>query len=174
MKPILVLLVALSAVLHAASQNVGIGTITPAQKLDVNGSIKSNGLFLPALSTPYDFLTIQNSSGEVGVKKGFGAQAINYIICMQGIYPSQDFDNGSPWLAEIRLFAGTFAPRGWAFCHGQALPINQNQALFSLLGTSYGGNGVTTFALPDLRGVAPVSAGSNPAGYQWILGQKAN
>lgn len=57
-----------------------------------------------------------------------------------------------PFLGEIRLFGFTFAPQGWAFCDGQLLPIVQNQALFSLLGTTYGGNGSTTFALPDLRG----------------------
>ena len=57
-----------------------------------------------------------------------------------------------PFLSEIRLFSFNFPPKGWAFCNGQFLPINQNQALFSLLGTTYGGNGQTTFALPDLRG----------------------
>jgi microcystin-dependent protein len=56
-----------------------------------------------------------------------------------------------PFLGQIMAFAGNFAPKGWAFCHGQLLPINQNQALFSLLGTTYGGNGQTNFALPDLR-----------------------
>jgi microcystin-dependent protein len=59
-----------------------------------------------------------------------------------------------PFLGEIRPFSFGFAPKGWALCNGQLLPINQNQALFSLLGTMYGGNGVTTFALPDLRGRA--------------------
>ena len=63
------------------------------------------------------------------------------------------------FLGTILLFAGNFAPRGWAFCNGQLLPINQNQALFSLLGTTYGGDGRTTFALPDLRGRVPVHAG---------------
>jgi microcystin-dependent protein len=62
------------------------------------------------------------------------------------------------YLGEIRLFAGSFAPKGWALCQGQLLPINQNQALFSLLGTTYGGDGRTTFALPDYRGRAAVSA----------------
>ncbi len=61
-----------------------------------------------------------------------------------------------PYLAEIRLVSFGFAPRGWALCNGQLLPINQNQALFSLLGTTYGGNGQTNFALPDLRGRAPL------------------
>ena len=61
-----------------------------------------------------------------------------------------------PFLAEVRLFGMNFAPRGWAFCEGQILPINQNQSLYSLLGTTYGGDGRTSFALPDLRGRTPV------------------
>ncbi len=61
-----------------------------------------------------------------------------------------------PFLGEVRIFAGNFAPRGWAFCDGQLLPIAQNQALFALLGTTYGGDGIRTFALPDLRGRAPL------------------
>jgi microcystin-dependent protein len=65
------------------------------------------------------------------------------------------------FLAEIRLFAGNFAPDGWAFCNGQILSIAPNTALFSLLGTTYGGNGTTTFALPDLRGRIPIHAGAS-------------
>jgi microcystin-dependent protein len=68
----------------------------------------------------------------------------------------------TPFLAEIVLFAGNFAPRGWAFCQGQILSIAQNTALYSLLGTTYGGNGQTTFALPDLRGRVPVGTGQGP------------
>jgi len=68
---------------------------------------------------------------------------------------------GEPFLAEIRLMSFNFAPKGWAPCNGQLLPIAQNQALFSLLGTTFGGNGATTFALPDLRGRAPISANSS-------------
>lgn len=67
-----------------------------------------------------------------------------------------------PFIAEIRMFGGNFAPRGWAFCDGQLLPINQNDALFSLLGTIYGGDGRTTFRLPDLRGRVPIHAGNGP------------
>lgn len=63
-------------------------------------------------------------------------------------------------MGTIKLFAGNFVPHGYAFCHGQLLPINQNQALFSILGTTYGGDGKTTFALPDLRGRVPVGAGT--------------
>ena len=64
-----------------------------------------------------------------------------------------------PFLGEIRLMSFNFAPKGWALCNGQFLPINQNQALFSILGTTYGGNGQTTFALPDLRSRAPIYVG---------------
>lgn len=67
-----------------------------------------------------------------------------------------------PFMGEIKLISFNYAPKGWAFCNGQLLPINQNQALFSLLGTTYGGNGQTTFALPDFRGRVPIHVG---AGY---------
>lgn len=66
-----------------------------------------------------------------------------------------------PFLSEIRIMSFGFAPRGWALCDGQLLPINQNQALFSLLGTTFGGNGQTNFALPDLRGRAPIHVGAS-------------
>lgn len=72
-----------------------------------------------------------------------------------------------PYLAEIRMTGFSFPPKGWAMCNGQLLPINQNQALFALLGTTYGGNGVTTFALPDMRGRVPAHAA---AGFD--LGQQ--
>src|SRR5678816_2452139 len=65
-----------------------------------------------------------------------------------------------PFLSEIKLVSFNFPPKGWAECNGQLLPINQNQALFALLGTTYGGNGQTTFALPDLRGQVPIHVGS--------------
>jgi len=65
----------------------------------------------------------------------------------------------TPFLGEIKIISWNFAPKGWAFCNGQFLPINQNQALFSILGTTYGGNGQTTFALPDFRGRAPIHIG---------------
>ncbi len=74
-------------------------------------------------------------------------------------------------IAEIRLFAGTFAPRSWAFCNGQILSIASNTALFSLLGTTYGGNGTTTFALPDLRGRAAIHTGTGSGLSSRTLGQ---
>ncbi len=68
----------------------------------------------------------------------------------------------NPFVAEIRIFAGNFAPTGWALCNGQLLPISQNTALFSLLGTTYGGDGKSNFALPNLQGCAPMQAGQGP------------
>lgn len=76
------------------------------------------------------------------------------------------------FLGEIRMFAGNFAPTGWAFCQGQLLPIAQNQALFSLLGTTYGGDGRTSFALPDLRGRVPVGFGQGPGLSNRVIGEK--
>ena len=78
----------------------------------------------------------------------------------------------NPFLAQIIMFGGNFAPRGWALCDGQLLPINQYQALFSLLGTTYGGDGRTTFALPELRGRAPVHSGQGPGLTDRRLGSK--
>jgi len=75
------------------------------------------------------------------------------------------------FIGSIVLFAGNFAPRGWAFCQGQIISISQNTALFSILGTTYGGNGQTTFALPDLRGRAAVSSGQGPGLSPYELGQ---
>jgi microcystin-dependent protein len=76
-----------------------------------------------------------------------------------------------PFVAEIRIFPFNFAPKGWAWCDGQLLPLSQNTALFSLLGTTYGGNGQTTFALPDLRGRAPLSPGQGPGLASYSLGE---
>ena len=76
-------------------------------------------------------------------------------------------------IGEIRMFAGTFAPRTWAFCQNQILSIAQNTALFSILGTTYGGNGQTTFALPDFRGRVAVGTGTGPGLSNIQLGQMA-
>jgi len=78
----------------------------------------------------------------------------------------------SPFVAEIRMFAGNFAPRGWAFCNGQLLPLSQNTALFSLLGTIYGGNGQNNFALPDLQARSPLCPGQGPGLSLYSLGEQ--
>lgn len=75
------------------------------------------------------------------------------------------------YIGEIRLFAGDFAPRGWAFCNGQILPISQNTALFSLLGTTYGGDGRSTFALPNLKSRVPLQQGTGPGLSTYELGE---
>ena len=77
-----------------------------------------------------------------------------------------------PFIGEIRMFAGNFAPQGWALCNGQLLSISQNTALFSLLGTTYGGDGRTTFALPDLRGRSPLHPGQGPGLSPYDLGEQ--
>jgi microcystin-dependent protein len=76
-----------------------------------------------------------------------------------------------PFVGEIRIFAGSFAPTGWALCDGQLMPISQNTALFSLLGTAYGGDGRSTFALPDLRGRVPVHVGQGPGLTERLWGE---
>jgi len=78
-----------------------------------------------------------------------------------------------PFIGEIKMFAGNFAPRNWALCDGQLLAVTQNEALFSLLGTTYGGDGRTTFGLPDLRGRVPVHAGNGPGLSSRSLGQNS-
>lgn len=76
-----------------------------------------------------------------------------------------------PFIGEIRMFGGNFAPLGWALCHGQIVSISQNDALFALLGTTYGGDGQTTFALPDLRGRAPIHKGAGAGLTPRVIGQ---
>ncbi len=165
----------LTAFVHA--QNVGIGVLAPAEKLDVNGNIKATNLLIVGASGSAGDFLIRNSAGTLSTRKGHGAVAINFIIALQGIFPPQGGGGASyteQILGEIRMFAGTFAPNGFAFCNGQLLSISTNSALFSLLGTSYGGNGITTFALPDLRSAAPVHFGTTANGtYSWTQGQKS-
>ena len=77
----------------------------------------------------------------------------------------------TPYLSEIKIISWNFAPKGWAFCNGQSMPINQNQALFSLLGTYYGGNGQTNFNLPNLQGCIPIHMGTGNNLPPYVLGQ---
>ena len=89
--------------------------------------------------------------------------ALNFCIALQGIFPSPELRRltmAQPYVGEIRMFAGNFAPAGWMFCEGQLLPISENETLFQLIGTTYGGDGQSTFALPDLRGRIPVHQGN--------------
>lgn len=164
----------LFSVLTARSQAIGIGTNTPTEKLDVNGKVKTDAIILNNGGSSYDYLMKNNASGEVGFKKAFGGLGLNYIICTQGSFPPVGGPPiTTPFLGEIKLFAGNFAPSGWALCNGQQISISSNTALFAIIGTTYGGNGITTFGLPDLRGAKAIGSGTaSPAGYQWDMGEK--
>ena len=88
---------------------------------------------------------------------------LSFCIALQGIFPSPELRRpamAQPYVGEIRMFAGNFAPAGWMFCEGQLLPISENETLFQLIGTTYGGDGESTFALPDLRGRIPIHQGN--------------
>lgn len=80
---------------------------------------------------------------------------------------------GEPYIGEIRMFAGNFAPAGWMLCQGQTLPISENDALFTLIGTTYGGDGQETFQLPDLQSRVPIHMGTSKSGITYQLGEKA-
>lgn len=95
--------------------------------------------------------------------------AVNYCIALVGIFPSRNWD---PFIGTIGIFGFNFAPRGWAQCNGQLLPISQYNALFALIGTYYGGDGRTTFALPDLRGRVAINQGQGPGLSPYQMGQK--
>jgi len=77
-----------------------------------------------------------------------------------------------PFVGEIRIFGGNFAPQGWAFCHGQAMSIAENDVLFAIIGTTYGGDGITTFNLPDLRGRLPMHQGGGPGLSTRVIGEQ--
>jgi microcystin-dependent protein len=139
---------------------------------------------LAAIAAP-TLVFAQGNTGVTGdgtpVENRQPGLGLRYIIAMQGIFPDNNGDppggtqppyRDDPYFGEIRAVPYNIAPRGWVFCEGQLLPINQNQAMFALLGTRYGGNGVTTFALPDLRGRVPIGAGQAPGLPNYTLGQK--
>jgi microcystin-dependent protein len=95
--------------------------------------------------------------------------AVNYCIAMNGIFPSRS--DATPFVSQIQIFPFNFAPVGWAMCNGQILSISQNAALFSLLGTAFGGNGTTNFALPNLQGAVPVGMGQGTGLTNFVEGE---
>lgn len=97
----------------------------------------------------------------------------NYFLLFLLLFTKVLFAQEPPYVGEIRVFAGNFAPQGWAICDGTLLPISNNETLYSLLGITYGGDGQTTFALPDLQGRVPIGSGQAPGLSNYVLGQKA-
>ncbi len=155
------------------SGNVGIGQTNPTTKLEVAGVVKANTIEV-LQGNQFDILN-KGAGSTITYTKGNKGLGINYIIATKGQFPSQGTGNpaySNIILGEIRLFSGNFPPVGFAFCNGQLLSISSNEPLFSLLGSTYGGNGTTTFALPDLRGSVPVGNGTPVSGASWTLGEK--
>lgn len=145
----------------------------------VNVDNESNTIGLNAATTAGDLMTWDGNNwiAKAPETQHFSLSnmqpylGVYHCIALQGLFPSR---NGSePFVAEIMLFAGNFAPRGWALCDGQLLAIAQNQALFSLVGTVYGGDGRTTLALPDLRGRVALHPGQGPGLTSRRLGEKS-
>jgi hypothetical protein len=152
---------------------VGINSYSPQATLDVGGNIRANSISLSVGGNNGDFLVKQDASGQVTHRKGYVGVGLNYIIAFEGSFAGSNppQQTGSPYIGEIKLYAGTYAPAGWMFCHGQVLPLVQYINLFAVLGTTYGGNGVNTFALPDLRGAVPVGGST---GGSWEIGERSN
>lgn len=138
--------------------------------VQVEGQVEGNLISYDGNNWVATDLVVGNAGGGLPVNNMQPYLGISYCIALQGIYPSR---NGpEPFIGEIMLFGGNFPPRGWAYCDGQLLSISQNSALFSLLGTIYGGDGRTTFALPDLRGRVPIHQGQGPGLTPRLLGSK--
>jgi microcystin-dependent protein len=110
---------------------------------------------------------VQHFSLTVDNRQPF--EVLNYCIALVGVFPSQN--SSEPFLSEIELYGFNFPPKGFAFCNGQLLPINQNAALFSLIGTFYGGNGTSNFALPNLQGRVPLHMGNGSGLSPYVVGQ---
>jgi microcystin-dependent protein len=115
-------------------------------------------------------LVIGNTGSNSAINIQQPYLTLNYSIAIVGIFPSRS--SSEPFIGEIDLYAFDFAPRGFALCNGQIMPISTNSALFYLLGTSYGGDGMTTFALPDLRGRVVIGQGTGPGLLPNNMGQK--
>ncbi|GAB1370929.1 hypothetical protein MASR1M45_09910 [Candidatus Kapaibacterium sp.] len=114
-------------------------------------------------------LVINNTGSGTSISNMQPYLVLNYCIALEGIYPARDATD--PYVGEITIYPYNFNPRSTAFCHGQVLSIAQNTALFSLLGTNFGGNGTTTFGLPDLRGRTPIGAGQGSGLSTRTLGE---
>jgi microcystin-dependent protein len=120
-----------------------------------------------------DYIAKSITTGNTGGGQAFSILqpylAVNFCIAVSGIFPSRSGED--PFVGEIEMFGFNFAPVGWELCNGQLLPINQYQALFVLIGTQFGGDGITNFALPNLQGRVPLAMGNLAGGSSYIIGQ---
>jgi microcystin-dependent protein len=137
------------------------------------GTTGANGQILSYKDNNWVASDISRNTSPTGGNQSFSivqpSLALNYQIALYGIYPSRD--GIEPFIGEVMITTYNFTVHNFALCNGQLLSIAQNTALFSLLGTTYGGNGQTTFALPDLRGRVPVHFGQGPGLSSYTLGQ---
>jgi microcystin-dependent protein len=120
------------------------------------------------MDAPDDAFTVPITRRRLLERAAVGGVALSLPFSFAAGIESAGAQGGDPFIGEIRMFGGNFAPTGWAFCDGQLIPISENDALFTLIGTTYGGDGLVTFALPDLRGRVPIHQGNG-----FTLGQAA-
>ena len=170
MKTILLFATGLLLYTSGFNQNAGIGATTASEKLYVAGTTKTTMRTIATGGNQSDLPIKSNPDGQVSFRKEHPGLGVNYIIALEGAFPAQ----GPPqvqgtMIGEIKIFTGGSAPYGWAFCQGQFLPAADYPVLFQLIGTTYGGDGRKSFALPDLRSTVPVGVGSG--GY---LGERTN
>lgn len=147
--------------------------------LDVTLSSGGGGFAVNGVTQSDDLITFDGTNwvatrpadiGHLSKDNMQPSLGVNCIIALFGTFPSRS--SSDPFIGEIIFFGGNFAPRNWAFCDGQLLPISSNSALFSILGTIYGGDGRTSFALPDMRGRVPMHAGNAPGLTNRRLGER--
>lgn len=171
----------LPAVVGSVGQSLTISSTNGIDSASLHWATPSGGIPVPAGSETNDLLSfdgtnwvakalvINNTGSGSSISNMQPYLVLNYCIALEGIFPSQSADY--PYLGEIMIYPYTFAPADWAFCHGQLLSIAQNSALFALIGTIYGGDGQSTFGLPDLRGRTPIGAGTGSGLSTRTLGQ---
>jgi microcystin-dependent protein len=173
---------------HTHSFDVtALGPLTAAAAvLSGDATLDGKNITLDNLTrSPDNVVPTDSTGGGLAADNMMPYQVVNFIIALQGLFPSRNRRlreaderhrqlGTEPFIADVIMFAGNFAPRSWAFCDGQLLPIAQNTALFSLIGTTYGGDGRTTTALPDLRqGRCPMHYGNGPGLPTYQIGERS-
>ncbi len=145
-------------------------TLSPATLTDLRSQNDQTTLRLDGIETAVELATTSSTGSNQAFTNQQPFGTLNYAIALQGTFPSRNL-SATPHIGAVMQFAGNFAPRGWALADGQLLSISENQALFSILGTTYGGDGRTTFALPDLRGRTPIGTGTGAGLSTITLGE---